>query len=698
MSADEPIETAITNWRAAASTEHLQRQFSDPDFDDSDWIPITVPSHWQTNPAFADFSGTLLYRADITVPTLQPGQRRWLRLNGLCYAGDIFLDGAYVGQTEGYFSNHRFEITDLVASAGRAVLAVEVAAPRVDDDGPKRDLTGWFTDGPGIPANWNPAGIWQAVELVDTGPVAIRHFRALCTAADALRAEVSLRAVLLASEPGEVELTTDVAGVIETATHTLAAGENQVEWHVRIEEPELWWPTGRGDQPLFDLRVTARVPGHAISDRKHRRIGFRSTSMRDFILRVNNQRTFVRGINVAPLALDMTNVSRETMRREVQDIRDAGFNMVRIRSHVTRREFIDACDELGVLVWQDLPMVGAYARSVTAQAEQQARDMIDLLSHHPSVVVWGGHMRPHTNEPRSKASPDIRQQQMPSWNRTVLDRAIRRTFTRNDPTRTVIAHSDVAPHLPHLSGSDVGLFFGWLDGHASDIAEYAATIPRLVRFVSDMGAQALPRIVDRDLDALLDVHGAESDALRLRIPPTTYPDVDSWIEAMRHHQADVIKTMIESLRVLKYQPCGGFFAGVWRSTAPGLTRALNDADGTPRPARITAKRALQPILAVLYPATATIPSRTTTRLALHLCNDSAKDAEVTIDALITDQRGQSTRTWSGIIPADDVVFIDDVAIRGGRVRAEAEVVIEVSDSSVSPNEHLSTNRYVFVSS
>ena len=122
MSADEPIETAITNWRAAASTEHLQRQFSDPDFDDSDWIPITVPSHWQTNPAFADFAGTLLYRADITVPTLQPGQRRWLRLNGLCYAGDIFLDGAYVGQTEGYFSNHRFEITDLVASAGRAIL------------------------------------------------------------------------------------------------------------------------------------------------------------------------------------------------------------------------------------------------------------------------------------------------------------------------------------------------------------------------------------------------------------------------------------------------------------------------------------------------------------------------------------------------------------------------------------------------
>ena len=690
MAADPETVKPIANWRAARSTEQLQRQFSDPDFDDSTWTSIDVPSHWQTADEFSDFDGTLLYRADLTVPTLQPDQRRWLRFNGLCYAGDVFIDGVYVGQTEGYFTHHRFEITDLLPTAGTSVLAVEVAAPRTGDPGQQRNLTGWFTHGPGLPRDWNPAGIWRPVVLVDTGPVAIRHFRALCSEADAAHAEIHLRAVLLASEPGEVTLTTEVAGTTSTSSHTVAAGENQVEWQLTIEDPDLWWPVGHGDQPLFDLEVSARVNG-AVSDRKHRRIGFRSTSMRDFIQRVNNRRTFLRGVNIAPLTVDLASMSVEDIHAEARAIRAAGFNMVRIRSHVTRHEFIDACDELGLLVWQDLPLAGSYARSVTSAAEQQTRDMIDLLSHHPSIVAWGGHMRPHTSEPRSTAAPDLRQQQIPSWNRTILDRAVRRSFEQSDPSRPVITHSDVAPHVPQLSGSDIGLYFGWLDGEAADIAEYAATLPRLVRFVSDMGAQALPADLSTELDDLLEVHGSEAGALRSVVPPGTYPDAASWAGAMRAYQADVIKTTIESLRVLKYQPTGGFCAGVWRSSGPGLTRALNDADGTERPALDAAKAALQLLLPVLYPATATLPARSTSQLALYLCNDQLDDADVEIVASIVDQRGRSTRRWSGLATGDDVTFIDDVAVRGGRIGSEVTIDLEVRSAS----EVVAENRYVF---
>ncbi len=690
----DPIHP-IANWRACRSSEQLQRTFSDPDYDDSDWTPIAVPSHWQLNPEFADFDGTLLYRADLTVPTLQPGQRRWLRFNGLCYEGDVFLDGAYVGQTEGYFTHHRFEITDLVATAGTYVLAVEVAAPATGEHDTKRDLTGWFTDGPGLPDDWNPAGIWQDVSLVDTGPVAIRHFRALCTEADAAHAVVHLRAVLLASRPAEVDLTTSVAGVEQTTQHKVAAGENRVEWQITIDDPDLWWPTGRGDQPLFDLDVTARI-NNEITDRKHRRIGFRSASMRDFIFRVNNQRTYLRGINIAPLQLDMATMTVAELHAEAKAIRDTGFNAVRVRGHVTRREFIDACDELGLLVWQDLPLVGSYVRSVTKTVEQHAREMVDLLSHHPSIMVWGGHTRPHTSEPRSTSAPDLRQQQIPSWNRTVLDRAIRRVFTAHDSSRPIVANSDVAPHVPQLSGSDVGLYFGWFDGEAADIAEYAATLPRMVRFVSDMGAQALPENLTIDLDDALDVRGAEADALRAVVPPTTHPDAGSWTAAMRGYQADVLKTTIESLRVLKYQPNGGFFAGTWKSAGPGLTRSLVDHDGAERPALDTARRALRPVLPVLYPATSTLPARTTALLSLHICNDLLDDLDVEVRATVTDQRGTAVRRWAGHVAGDDVEFIDDMAIRGGRIGAEMQVELEVVDTETGML--LSSNTYLFTAS
>ena len=685
---------AITNWRAERSTELLLRQFSDPDFDDSAWTPIDVPSHWQSNPDFADFDGTLLYRADLTVPALREGQRRWLRFNGLCYDADVFLDGAYVGQTEGYFTHHRFEVTDLVATAGTSVLALEVSAPRTSDRDQQRKLTGWFTDGPGLPPDWNPAGIWQPVTLIDTGPVAIRHFRVLCTAADAAHATVTLRAVLFASEPGEVEITTDVDGAESTTTHTVAGGENRVEWHVEVPQPALWWPHDRGGQPLSDIQLTARMPDGAVTDRKKRRIGFRTTELHDFILRVNGHRTFVRGVNIAPLRTDLSGMSRDDAFAEIRAIRDAGFNLVRIRGHVTVHDVLDACDEHGVMVWQDLPLVGSYDRSVTNAAEQQARDLVDLYSHHPSLVIWGGHIRPHTSEPRMTAAPDLRQEQVPSWNRTVLDRAIRRTFERDDPSRPVVANSDVAPHLPALSGSDLGLYFGWHDGSVHDIAEYAATLPRLVRFVSDMGAQALPGELGEDLDELFNLRGSESEVLRRVVPPTTYPNAEAWAAASRSYQADVLKAMIETLRVLKYNPTGGFCAGLWRTASPGLSRALVDANGTERPALDAARTALQPVLPVLYPATESINSRSTSLLRLYLTNDGPDDRELTIKATIRDQRGTRTQRWGGSVSSDDVQFIDEVKVRGGRIGAEAAVILEVFEAG----QLIATNRYRYVAS
>lgn len=679
----------FANWRAARSDERLQRQFSDPDFDDSDWASIEVPSHWQTQPGFEDFDGTLLYRGDLTVPGLQPDQRRWLRLNGLCYSGDLFLDGAYLGQTDGYFSNHRFEITDLAHRSGTSVLAIEVTAPHNPEGEHKRALTGWFDGAPGTPAGWNPAGIWQPLEVVDTGPVAIRHFRAICVEADEHRARIAVRAVLLVDRPREVDLITEVAGTASTETHEVAAGENRVEWQIDVPDPELWWPHGSGDQPVFDLRVQVRTDQTTISDRKHRRIGFRSTSMRNFVLRVNERRVFIKGVNVGPTELDLASTPSSTIRAELENIRDAGFNLVRIRSHVTRRDFYDHCDELGLLVWQDLPMIGGYIRNITSQVEQQVRDLVDLVGHHPAVVVWGGHMQPHSDEARTTAAPAIRSQQLPSWNRTVLDRALRRTYRQCDPSREVVAHSEVAPHVPHLAGSDVGLYFGWFEGQASHLAEYAATLPRMVRFVSDMGTQALPQHVESDLDALLHVAGAETETLHTLIPPSQHPDVESWITEMRRVQAEVLKITIETLRLLKYKPTGGFCAGLWRAVAPGLTRALVDHDGTPRPALDAARVALQPVLPVLFPPSSTILARTSNVLSLHVVNDLDRDIDLDVSALIVDHRGERRQNWQGRAEADSVVFLADVMIRGGRIGDLARVELRTTGDEVSATNSLS---------
>src|SRR4051812_16042515 len=99
-------------WQVCGADEGLRRLFPEPDFDDSAWRRLDVPGHWRSSPAFASHDGPLLYRRRFDAPIDAPGRRRWLTLDGLFYQGDVWFDGAYLGDTEGYFMPHTFEVTD----------------------------------------------------------------------------------------------------------------------------------------------------------------------------------------------------------------------------------------------------------------------------------------------------------------------------------------------------------------------------------------------------------------------------------------------------------------------------------------------------------------------------------------------------------------------------------------------------------
>src|SRR3954454_2490730 len=100
------------SWRAHEADDALRREFPDPTFDDAAWPSIDVPSHWRTSPAFASSDGPLLYRRPFDGPPLGEDRRWWLTFDGLFYQGDVWLDGSYLGDTEGYFVPHSFEVTE----------------------------------------------------------------------------------------------------------------------------------------------------------------------------------------------------------------------------------------------------------------------------------------------------------------------------------------------------------------------------------------------------------------------------------------------------------------------------------------------------------------------------------------------------------------------------------------------------------
>ena len=246
-------------WRVTPADDDLRRDAIGLDVDDSGWAELVVPGHWRNHPEFADHDGPLLHRHRFRLPEPADGRRRWITLDGVFYQADVWLDGAYLGDPEGYFFPHTFDITALSRIGDEHVVAIEVACPAQRSHRGKRTITGVFQYWDGIDRTWNPGGIWRPVHVFDTGPVRVDRYRVLCRDADETRAHLLLSARLDSDGPRRVTLRTTVDGELAfEQERRLAAGLNEVNWSLDIADPALWWPRSLGEQPLTHHRRRGR--------------------------------------------------------------------------------------------------------------------------------------------------------------------------------------------------------------------------------------------------------------------------------------------------------------------------------------------------------------------------------------------------------------------------------------------------------
>ena len=194
---------------------------------------------------------------------------------------------------------------------------------------------------------------------------------------------------------GAVELAEiQVAGIREPM---LALPDGSLQAELLVPGAERWWPHTHGAPVLHELTVL--VDGEPV---ERRRIGFRDLSWAADIredgleLEVNGQAIFVRGAVWTPADLVSMAPSEAVLRSLLERVRDAGMNMLRVVGNGAYESpsFHDLCDELGILVWQDLmfanldyPIVDADFRAVV---EREAREVIAGLAGRPSLAVVCG--------------------------------------------------------------------------------------------------------------------------------------------------------------------------------------------------------------------------------------------------------------------------------------------------------------------
>lgn len=169
-----------------------------------------------------------------------------------------------------------------------------------------------------------------------------------------------------------------------------------------VEDPELWWPNGLGAQPLYTVRVSL-AEGKKTVDSSTKRIGLRTMELsrkkdawgESFSHCVNGVDFFAMGADYIPEDNILSRITPQKTRKLLQQCKMANFNVIRVwgGGYYPSDAFYDACDELGLVVWQDLmfacanyPLDYDFEDNITAEIEENVK----RLRHHPSLGLWCG--------------------------------------------------------------------------------------------------------------------------------------------------------------------------------------------------------------------------------------------------------------------------------------------------------------------
>jgi beta-mannosidase len=632
----------------------------------------------------------VLYRRDFEGTRLAEGRRAFLVLDGVFYYSDVWLDDEYLGPTEGYFFPHALEVTDALRRDDAHVLAVEVACPRQTDRTAKRLITGVFSHWDNLDPTWNPGGLWRPVRVVETGPVRLARLRCLCIEATEERGRLLLdirldagRAVDGKPEPRPAQLRAHVTApdgrllLEDTCDLTLAAGDNSVTWTLEVDHPPRWWPRRLGDQPRCDVEVAVELDGEP-SDRRTLRTAFREVRWRRWQLHVNGERLFVMGSNQGPTRMQLGEATGDELAGDVRRAIDANLDLLRLHAHVSRPELYDAADAAGLMLWQDFPLQWGYAFGVRKPAVRQARAMVEVLGHHPSVVLWCAHNEPLAVDIAPGAPLTMRAKLrlggsmlLPTWNKNVLDRSITRALHRADPSRTVDPHSGVLPGLGS-PGTDSHFYYGWYHGTLDGLAPALRAFPRLARFVTEFGAQAVPvsaefmkpeRWPKLDWDHLFEHHACQKEVFDRRVPPDDYDTFEEWRAATQAYQSALVQLQVEDLRRIKYSPTGGFCHFCFADGHPAVTWSVLDHARVEKPGYAALRDACRPVLPMLEPRKGLV----------HVASERREELSDAVVDVACDTRRLGR--FTGNIDADAVTYVGRVDLDGVR---EATVTIEHS--------------------
>ena len=454
--------------------------------DKTNWQTVNIPHTWNAKDAFDDVAGYRrglgFYQKQLFVSSEEKDQLFYLKFNAVNQEATVFVNGKKAANHKGGYTAFTTEITSLLHFDAYNLIEVEVDNSH-NENIPPLDADFTFY-----------GGIYRDVELIK---VPKQHFSLQDFASDGFyvnydnvsneKADVNVT-VLIDNFDEKIHTNVDLT-IVDAENNLITEKHQKVKLNANesktikvtlpeIKNPKLWSPD---DPYLYKLQLTLRDQNGTILDQKHSNIGFRWTTLdpqKGFFLNgkpikligVNRHQDYKGYGNAVPI---------ELQKQDIHLIKNMGANVIRFAHYPHARELYKLCDELGILVWTEIPIVNKVTDSEAffEVSNNMQKEHIKQYYNYPSVVMFG-----YMNEIFLRLAFDRKStdEEKEALKKTTLKLAnqleeLTRNLAPNHITvmaghlNEVYNETGIAD-IPMLFGWN--LYFGWYDAQIEDLGTF----------------------------------------------------------------------------------------------------------------------------------------------------------------------------------------------------------------------------------
>lgn len=372
------------------------------------WEPVNLPHTPFVEPLVVlhQWQGICYYRKQLNISRKEIDKQLWLEFEGAMHLADVWVNGQHLTQHSGGYTPFVADVTGMLHADRANEILVRLDNrnnPLIPPGKPLETLDFCYY-----------GGLYRDVNLIVKQPVHITH---PIMADEVAGGGVFVTYPRVSEQEAEVKVKTQVSNKTGIQKH-LTIRHTLYEWSKKkggcgkkvasvesplvlaagttlhhtqqfaVNNPKLWYP----DSPALYVLRTEVMDGREVTDCENTRIGIRRIEM-------TREKGFV--INGKPLILEGSNrhqeypyvgnaISDQAQYRDMYQIRNNGFNTVRLGHYPQDPSVLEACDELGLLVIEPIPGWQFFnkAQGFIDHTYKDIRDLIRRDRNHPSIIMW----------------------------------------------------------------------------------------------------------------------------------------------------------------------------------------------------------------------------------------------------------------------------------------------------------------------